>query len=251
MPHTIHKSVYRAVVLSALATIGSRNAIADPVALPAPNGESVKGQGDAVSSWLQRNADPEKTNFLPRRDASPSRVTRGQPSGRVETGVRTMDLLWPLLIVLALIIGGAMVLRRWTPVAQRMPLRGGIQILGRQYLSGKQSVCLIRLGRRVICLGVTPESISTLAQIEDPDEIASLVAGVQSAAPQSFTSIFTRMATQPAPMAEDRADESVIPTTPTRTRAASQLHGLLARVQKWSDAKASAEPVKMETVTTA
>ncbi len=198
---------------------------------------------DAVASWVKQATAGEPEQLLPRRDGGRLTATREPAVAKAESGLRTMDLFWPMLVVLGLIVGGTLALRRWTPVAQRISARGGLQILGRHYLSGKQSLCLVRLGRRVVCIGVTPEHISTLAEIHDPEEIAGLVAGVQAATPQSFSSIFSRMAAQPAPTDVNDSADSPVGGNSTRARAATEVQDLLSRVRNWSRFESSAEPV--------
>ncbi|MBI5763874.1 MAG: flagellar biosynthetic protein FliO [Planctomycetes bacterium] len=207
---------------------------------------------DAVASWVKQATSGDPEHLLPRRDGGRLTATREPSVVKAESGLRSMDLLWPMVVVLGLIVGGTLALRRWTPVAQRISARGGLQILGRHYLSGKQSLCLVRLGRRVVCIGVTPEHISTLAEIHDPEEIAGLVAGVQAATPHSFSSIFTRMAAQPAPTEVNDSADSLVGGNSTRARAATEVQDLLSRVRNWSRFESSAEPVNVaDSVSTA
>ena len=66
--------------------------------------------------------------------------------------------------------------RRWMP--RIGPRVGGssIKVLARHHLSSKQSLCLVRLGRGLVLLGVTPNHIQNVAQIQDPEEVAERTA---------------------------------------------------------------------------
>lgn len=60
------------------------------------------------------------------------------------------------------------------------PLQGrmasSLEVLSRQALGPQQQLALIRLGTRVLLVGTTPSGMSTLATIEDPTEVAHLMA---------------------------------------------------------------------------
>lgn len=65
-------------------------------------------------------------------------------------------------------------------VINRSPLQGrslsSLEVVARQGLGPQQQLALIRLGSRVLLVGTTPSSISTLATIEDPLEVNRLLA---------------------------------------------------------------------------
>lgn len=78
-----------------------------------------------------------------------------------------------LVGVLALIAFLAFVSRklRFLPTARRP---GMIQILSRTPLSGRQSLCLVRIGPRSVLLGITADRINALDVIDDPALTAAL-----------------------------------------------------------------------------
>lgn len=51
---------------------------------------------------------------------------------------------------------------------------GTIEVLARASLQPRQHLLLVRLGRRLILLGASPNAVSTLAEITDPEEVAEL-----------------------------------------------------------------------------
>ena len=203
--------------------------------------------GDAVSAWLEqtvKSPSPEGTGLVHRGRAEPATAeSKSAPSGSV-TSPGFLSVLWPLLIVLILITGTAVVIRRWLWRANRVSAGGALDILARHYLSPKQSLCLLRLGRRVLLVGVTPERISTVADFNDPDEVAAIVAGVERGKPKSFTAMFARLAEREWGKGSSRPAETEKPAAAGQLAAAgANVRDLLGRVRGLSaSAGASAEP---------
>ncbi len=91
-----------------------------------------------------------------------------------------MTSLAPLAIVIALIGGGAWGLRQWAGRG-RSGRHSLIRVLNRTFLSSKQSVALIRVGRTLMLVGITAEHIDALATIQDPQEVDRLIADAEPA----------------------------------------------------------------------
>lgn len=97
-------------------------------------------------------------------------------------------MLQPIVVVFGVMAVLTWAGRKWLPQArQASNAQSVIRVLARQHLSSKQSLCLVKLGPKVVLLGVTPESIANVLEIRDPDEAASLVAAVESSRGKSFT----------------------------------------------------------------
>lgn len=67
-----------------------------------------------------------------------------------------------------------------------------LEPMGRRVIGPRQSIQLVRLGGRILVLGVSPDGINTLAEISDPVEV-DLLAGACQANPESefsFQSLF-------------------------------------------------------------
>jgi flagellar biogenesis protein FliO len=62
---------------------------------------------------------------------------------------------------------------------------GSLELLSRQALGPQQQLALIRLGSRILLVGATPSGMSTLTTIEDPAEVAQLMAELRPPATQS------------------------------------------------------------------
>jgi len=112
------------------------------------------------------------------------------------TGASFFDLAWPMAVVLTLIVGGAMTLKKFagrgTNLAAalgpggRAPA-GVLEVLGRYPTSRHQSLVLMKLDNRVLLLGQSmpvkgnPGGFSTLCEIASPDEVASILRKVSDA----------------------------------------------------------------------
>ena len=78
-----------------------------------------------------------------------------------------------LLVVLALVIGLAYVLRRASGRMRRTGA-GGILVLAQVPLGPSQFLSVVDVGGEVLVLGVTEHSVTALSEIEDPDLIVQL-----------------------------------------------------------------------------
>ncbi len=173
-------------------------------------GSTQAGDSNPVSAWLDKTvtasetvaasetvttAKPKASHTLQRREARDGK--RVAPNNhRSASTVDMFDMVWPLGIVLVLVSLCVWGLRKWMPKSVRFGGGDTIRILSRKYLSGKQSLCLARIGRRVVLIGVTPDRISAISEITEPEEVASLVAAVERGRPDSFTSTFNNMSDQ-------------------------------------------------------
>lgn len=151
-------------------------------------------------------------------------------------GMLSMRELLPLLLVLALIGTLAWLARRYMPAGWRANLggRGPVEVLARQHLSSRQSVALLRVGRRLVLVGVTPDRMTHLDTIADPDEVAMLVGRAASSRAGSLAGSFQSEVLREATAYEGTSatEEAAAGGSPgmydsTRT----QIRGLLTRVR--------------------
>lgn len=150
--------------------------------------------------------------------------------------------LGPLALVLAVIGVIAAAAKRLAPRRLRAGLTGAgaIEVLGRQYLSPKQSVAMLKVGRRILLLGMTPDRLTHLETIADADEVAELVGRTASGRPDSLTSTFHREVLSQASAYDPGDDPDGAADRRTAVRAATyagtrdQLRGLLDRVRSLS-----------------
>jgi len=132
--------------------------------------------------------------------------------------------LWPLLAVLALIAAAAYLLKKFMPARGLLAGSNALQVVAQTHVTAKQQLMLVKVGRRLALIGVSPDRLSTLMTIDDPEQVAALLGEVASAQPGSMTRAFDEsMHDEVAAYAQ--VDED--PTTATR----GQVHGLLAKVR--------------------
>ena len=251
------------IVTASGACFGAAVAVADdaPPSMPTakPNaGFSIETvapkRADAVGAWLDDTIrTPESKPLTVRRGRRPNQSTK------MESGTSTSDsmlgaleMAWPLCAVLALIGLCAFGFRRWMP--SKSPLLGGnvVKILARHYVSGKQSVCLMRLGRRLLLVGVSPDRLSTLCEFTDPEEVAELVGAVESGRPNSFTSVFSKFAGSEAVGGDESergrrkvVEEDLLVSSNLLLRTGDRVRELVERVNTLSSGMmAPAEPVR-------
>jgi len=98
-----------------------------------------------------------------------------------------------LAIVIGLFLLFAYMVRRTAP-GQAAVLPGEVvEVLGRTLLDNRQQVQLLRLGRRLILVSVTPAGVETLAEVADPDEVTRLVGLCQQSRAGSTTAVFRQV----------------------------------------------------------
>ena len=91
-------------------------------------------------------------------------------NGMAGTGLRTAV---SLLLVIALMFGLAWVIKRYGPVA-RARKTFGLDVLGQVSVGAKANLALVRVGRSILLLGVTSNSVNLIKDIEQGDFDKSL-----------------------------------------------------------------------------
>ncbi len=138
-----------------------------------------------------------------------------------------------LAAVIVLIAAIAWVVKRLAP---RTRLGGSaVRILGRTYLSPKQSLALIRVGHRVALIGITPDHISHVMALDDLASGDSTLAGAGAGSADQFDGFLEKetnfFGTEQA--LEEHVDSSDVRSV-KRTRRS--LTDLLGQVKKLKEA---------------
>jgi len=147
---------------------------------------SVEPKAESDAYIIRRPSDQvsEKAGVKSEREAG------GIPGlGRADAA----SMAWPLLVVLGLIFLAALAVRKFMPRGMRASGGNAINILARQHLSSKQSLCLVQVGRRVVLVGVTGEQMSALSEITDREELADLTVKLARSAPSSFSATLEKL----------------------------------------------------------
>lgn len=160
----------------------------------------------------------------------------GQSKTLVQAPWDTRTLL-AVVTVLGTALVAAGVLKKFLARSRRGG-HSGIDVLEKAFLSPKQSLALVRIGRRVMLVGVAPERISLLTTIRDPAEVDQLLANTAGGrtGQAHFGTLLIRETADYGPD-ESEATEEPIGEAPYRTVCQTQqdIKDLLKRVQSLNE----------------
>jgi flagellar biogenesis protein FliO len=110
-------------------------------------------------------------------------------------------------IVLVVIFAARFAMKKLFPAVAVGRNSQVIQVVSRSVIGPKQQFLLVKLGKRLVLVGDSGASMSPLAQIDDPNEVAEIVGKLHSETAQSsasaFASIFRKAETQFEPEPEE------------------------------------------------
>lgn len=231
---------------------------AEPVALAAPAEQNPQAANESAAIVEPSSADapvPEADTGqapVPPADSPDRPGVEGRPLGgrAADAGPKAPDrplygsagrpmdwwrTLGALVLVVALILALRWLLRRGARLRSAGSAAQVIEVLSRTGVSARQSLLLVRVGRRLLVVGAAPESMTTLAQIDDPAQVAELIGSLEQARANSLSNSFARALGQwrtggdlPADALE--ADTSSAPRTPAGG-AADRLADLAQKVR--------------------
>ncbi|MFG0249589.1 MAG: FliO/MopB family protein [Phycisphaeraceae bacterium JB051] len=158
-----------------------------------------------------------------------------------DTGSWILNTITALGVVIALIFAMRMGMNKLSG----RPVMGGrsgiVEVLSRTSLSPRNQVMLLRLGQRIIVVSEGPAGVRTLANVDDPDEVAGLLTTISASKPgsisQSFNQLLNRADTEmdnPSGFTREHGgddDEHMI----DKTR--NELSSLLSRIRAMSGGK--------------
>ena len=148
---------------------------------------SVHQVATSQAASAAASADEERPVLSSGRGAETRPVSRDATTSLSEWA-RTIGAL---VFVVAIIFGLRALLRRFGPgPAHRKGGRGeAIEVLARSSVLPRQHLLLVRLGRRVLLLGSTAAGLSTLAEIQDGEEIAELMEVIEGGSVEAIRSL--------------------------------------------------------------
>jgi flagellar biogenesis protein FliO len=98
-----------------------------------------------------------------------------------------------LAMVLGLFLFVAWLMRRTTPQGANLLPTGVVEVLGRAMLPNRAQAHLLRVGNKLVLIAATANSVETLTEITDPDEVDRLAGMCQQARPTSVSESFRHM----------------------------------------------------------
>ena len=120
----------------------------------------------------------------------------------------TSVVLSSLAIVLGLFFLVVWLARRALPKSTTSLPSDVLEVLGRSPLASRHHLQLVRLGRRLLLISVTPDGAETLTEITDPDEVNHLATLCQQQQPGSITGSFRQVLHQLGSQPTTRAARS-------------------------------------------
>lgn len=154
------------------------------------------------------NADASAATVIPR----PSVVEQPATGDGEVVPRNAIDAPWyrhpaiALFVVVAAILGVAMVFRKYVPSSRMIPMQA-VRVVGRAPISAKHSIALLHVGQRLLVVGMTADRVSTLSEITDPQEV-SLLLGASGGANRSADVFGAQLADQIEQFGMGEADDS-------------------------------------------
>jgi flagellar biosynthetic protein FliO len=159
----------------------------------------------------------------------------GRPIGRqgAARGLWGASDFLPLAVVLALVALAAWVVKRYLPARRLVTGSGALEIMARLPLTPKQSLVLVKMGGRMVLVGVSPERVNTVCVVDDPEQVAELVGRIASQSRDSSARAFRQSLDHQV----DTFDEGTEEELPLQ--AGGGVRGLLEKVRRLSKAGVS------------
>ena len=92
----------------------------------------------------------------------------------------TLKMVISLGIVLAIIWGLYRLAKKTLPMGQGSGKGKMMHVLESQYLGVKKSITMVQIPGAILVVGVSPDKVNLLTQIDDPTIIKSITAGVDN-----------------------------------------------------------------------
>jgi flagellar biogenesis protein FliO len=101
------------------------------------------------------------------------------------------DGYWPRVLLSLAAVAGLIVLARFLLKKANLSSRGlgkcaAMEVLGRSSLSMKHQLVLVRLGQRVLLLGLSPQGVNTLSELTAAQEIAQVLDSLRTGRGDEF-----------------------------------------------------------------
>jgi flagellar biogenesis protein FliO len=166
----------------------SGNSPAENRALPPADAGKAPEGGRAAGMPLKPAGHTTPLRLTPPGRAATQEAGRG--AGRAGSLV---TIGGSLALVVGLFLVFAWILRRTAPRGAAPLPAEVVEVLGRTVLAGRQQIQVLRFGRKLLLVSVTPAGSETLSEITDPDEVTRLLGFCQQSRPGSTTSAFRQV----------------------------------------------------------
>lgn len=129
------------------------------------------------SATVDTNDRAESRRNSPLLAPRPGRISAegSGDSAATPQGVSFGTILFALGFVIVVFLGLAKLVFRKNPFAITGLPREAIDVLGRRTVDPKNGILVVRVGPKVLLLGTSANGLTTLSEIDDPIEVATLV----------------------------------------------------------------------------
>lgn len=182
--------------------------------------------------------EPEKPGFVDEVGRIKWKRGGGKAAAKIKKPERGMFsvimslILW-VGVISVVVIGGLWMLKRFFPGTRKLFGSKLLRILGRTYLSPKHTVYLLKVGDKVLVLGVAGDQIRPLSELTDPREVALLAAeGTEEdrkTAGGPFSKIFRKKKEEFKPPPEPEPEDTGL------EKAHQELDGIRNLVSTWKE----------------
>lgn len=149
------------------------------VPAPAPAPAAIPATSNATTVPAAAPAISAAGNFENQPFAFPDGARRHSRPGQTKGDNYSMPSVLPALFYVAVVCGGFIavlyLVKRYLPGHRQLFSHPAMEVLGRTHLDQRRYVSLLRVGKRILVLGVSPDEISPLSEITDDAEITGIM----------------------------------------------------------------------------
>ncbi len=232
-----------ALLYATISTISALDAAPprdDTTQTPVAQGLGEKAAKPAASPNIPSKKRPLlDESKLTLKDYAASRNKTSEASGDVVPTQSTWDKVGALgAVVLVLLLCGAVILvfRRMQPTVRDREGHRVLEVLGRVPVSSKQQISMVRVGSRVIAVGISPDRMTCLSEITDANEVMRLLPASEFNATLNVESGELEIGElEPSPVLESRPADRIEPFRDELSR----LRGMVAHWRHKSGRRAA------------
>jgi flagellar biogenesis protein FliO len=104
----------------------------------------------------------------------------GKSAGQAANTKISKNTPFATIFFFIVLVGGGLwavllTVRKYLPGGRQLFASPAMEVLGRTYLDPKRSLCLVRVGKRVIVVGAFPDGLKRISEITDESEVTELL----------------------------------------------------------------------------
>ena len=145
----------------------------------------------------------------------------------------SMPSIWPALLAVVVVCGVFCTIlycmKKYLPGHRQMFSHPAMEVLGRTHLDQRRYVSLIRVGKRIVVVGVSPDEMRSLSEITDEEEITEIMEVARPKSDAGLT-IFQRLFQRHVVEAE--AEETRVTARARADEIEEQMSSLRERVRE-------------------